>query len=462
MKKAEILASLTKMKVGNSYTINLLRLFLKEKQVNDDLSFKDFLFHIQKNYPQIDCTKLFFSPNQMGKNDELFFQYFMKKTSQPIPFGREAGIVLKTEHTIGKPADGIAVRADGTILTSTCFFDYFGNILNDRRSKIILRNPLGKRPTILVREAASALAIMPNGNILSGTCVFDIDGKLQPNNCGIALRSPAGTFIRKLSDDSASALAVRPDGNIISSTCVFNTKGELIEDLCEIVLRDALGKRIQILVKEPATALALLPNGNILSGTAIFNSSGVSLNNCELVLRDPLGNRILKINDHVITSLAVLPNGMVITGECPSKGPSEFIINSRSQITFNKVHLVTKKKPIPEDVQERANLLLIEMAALACLQFLKGRKENLMIGKLPTDVLRIIFAHVFPLPHAKTVTKIIKSETPQGFPDTSDNNIIQSPQSEIFANSIIKLGFFQKSRVAGDNKQSVTAKNKPR
>lgn len=366
-------------------------------------------------------------------------------------------------QSIGKPAHGIAIRADGTILTSTCFFDYFGNILNDRRSKIILRNPLGKRPTILVREAASALAIMPDGNILSGTCVFDRDGKLNPNKCGIALRSPTGTFIRKLSDDAASALAVRPDGTILSSTCVFNINGKLIKDLCEIVLRNALGKRTKTLVNEPATALALLPNGNILSGTAIFNSSGVSLNNCELILRDPLGNRILKINDHAITSLAVLPNGMVITGECPSKGASEYLINSRSQIIFNKVRLVTKKKPVPEAIQERVNLLLIEMATLACLQFLKGGTEkNLTIWKLPSDVLRIIFAHVFPFPHAKTVTQIINSETPQGFPDTSEHNIIESLQSEVFADSIIKFRFFQKAVLAGDNKQLVPAQNKPR
>lgn len=67
MKKAEILARLTKMKVGNSYTINLLRLFLKEKGEKDELSFKDFLFHIQKIYPQIDCSELFSNSTMIGE-----------------------------------------------------------------------------------------------------------------------------------------------------------------------------------------------------------------------------------------------------------------------------------------------------------------------------------------------------------------------------------------------------------
>lgn len=227
-----------------------------------------------------------------------------------------------------------------------------------------------------IREPASALTIMPDGNIISGYCRYDIEG----NICGgeIVLRNPSGQRIKTLVKEPASALAILPDGNILSATRGFAKYVALTSKWIirrgTIVLRKPSGQHIKTIVCEPASALATLPNGNILSATYHFG---------------------------------------------------------RGKIQFKEVKLI-KRKIKAISMLRRINEVLIDNAALACIQFHKG---NL----LPPEISALIFSYVFPFPKM-IIDKIIN---PDCCFHPTDAHIKKVSAANLFANRISDIRFFE-------------------
>lgn len=86
--------------------------------------------------------------------------------------------------------------------------------------------------------------------------------------------------------------------------------------------------------------------------------------------------------------------------------------------------------------------MLIDNAALACIQFQKGYSEpTSLVSMLIPEVLSMIYSFVFPFPNMKTGQIV----NPQCFPVATHNDIKQRSSANLFAHKIAGINFFREN-----------------
>ncbi len=381
--------------------------------------------------------------NKDNNSDQVTGQLMLYNTSDK-----------STKHLINDIGiSTLAVLQNGNILAGTSKFGHDGElieiILDGFEIKII--NPL------LNCNRISAIATLPNGNIVIGTDADEdenISGKL-------IFLDPSGNVMKaSFYDGKIAAITALTNGNILIGINESN------HQTAQLRLTDSSGYIINTFKLSPFIendkifAITVLPNEEILissydkSGEYLLHESkSKSESESEQSFRKIgrlsyfylnlkansihfITHNLIKNHD-LISSIAVLPNGKTVIANSVNQNISEIC----------KPILTTEKE---NKIYNSGDLLLLLRQLLAnktihaCITFHKGTLDAekndtvSLLCKLPSDILKVIYAYVFPFPEMVTW----KIRNPDCFPEV--RGTIAVSLADKFAQKMIAQKFFSK------------------
>lgn len=429
---------------------------IKKLNSNDNISFRAFLLFLQKKFSSNkDIIDLFKPPyfarfklrNRVDKETDLILG-FINEDEKPLIITTNArygfAYQLKKKQSIKESISGLAILANGNILTSTCYFNYKGIL----EGKITLRNKNLQPIKVLTNTPASALAAFPDGRFLSSTCYINsnnFNGNIVFKG-SIVLHDAEGNFVKTLVNEPASSMTIVKDKIVTSTYCqqsVLNSYGKT-------VLRDCNGNVLKKFGKIIASTITALPNNDLMTGCYQHDSLNYHIGHIELY--DSEGEIIRRVfDDLAVKSMVMAGNNHILANIYSMETRSRAI----SELAYFEPKFMPKSIwPITDksDVSFAVNELLFDMAAVQCMQFYKGCLDNSsMLSWLPKDLLKIIFGYVFR--HHELAIEV--ADKSQGFPYATNYNLKKELLINEFFNKLNNFSFFSPNKSSLDQTKTV-------